>query len=75
VRSNGIAGGHDDTLITFAHEWCNSPAVGIQPSQFDLQGQGVWPQQLWTLRTVASKVYCPDRVVAPNSPVYHGLLP
>jgi hypothetical protein len=75
VRSNGVTGGQDDTLIAFGHEWSNSPPVGVQPSQFPLQGQGVLPGQLYTVRMAASHFYCPTRVVAPPGRIDTGLVP
>jgi hypothetical protein len=73
VHSNGV-GGQDDTLIAFAHEFCNN--VAWPPSVPALYGQGVWPQQLFIVRTSASRVYCPDKIVVPvvPPPVYHNLL-
>ncbi len=71
VHSNGV-GGQDDSLIAFAHEFCdtNGPYGTVLP----LYGQGVWPGQLYIVKVAASRAYCPDKIVAPLAPpnVYHG---
>jgi hypothetical protein len=71
VHSNGV-GGQDDTLVTFAHEFCGTN--GWLPSGPALYGQGVLPGQLYTIKIAASRVYCPDKIVVPPGPpnVYHG---
>ena len=71
VHSNGV-GGQDDTLIAYAHEFCTTS--GWLPSGPALYGQGVAPGQLYTIKVAASRVYCPDKIAAPNGPpnVYHG---
>jgi hypothetical protein len=71
VRSNGV-GGQDDTLIAYAHEFCNGP--GFTPSGPALLGQGVGPGQIYQVRVAASRVYCPDKIAVPVGPpnVYHG---
>ena len=71
VHSNGIAG-QDDTLITYAHEFCSGTGT---PSALTLLGQGVvGPGQMYVVQTAASRVYCPDKIaVPPRGPhVYHG---
>jgi Protein of unknown function (DUF732) len=68
VHSNGV-GGQDDTLITYAHEFCN--INGWLPSGPALYGQGVLPAQLYTIKVAASRVYCPDKIVPLPPNVYH----
>jgi hypothetical protein len=48
VHSNGV-GGQDDTLITYAHEFCT--INGWLPSGPALYGQGAWPGQLYIVQT------------------------
>jgi hypothetical protein len=71
VHSNGV-GGQDDSLIAFAHEFCdtNGPYGTVLP----LAGQGVWPGQRFIVKTAGSRMYCPDKIVVPvvPPPVYHG---
>jgi hypothetical protein len=73
VHSNGV-GGQDDTLIAYAHDFCNN--AGFLPTGGALIGQGVGPGQFYAVRVAASRVYCPDKIVAPiiPPPVYHNLL-
>jgi hypothetical protein len=72
VHLNGV-GGQDDSLIAFAHEFCdtNGPYNTVLP----LYGQGVWPGQIYTLKVAASRVYCPNKIAVPVSPpqVFTGL--
>jgi hypothetical protein len=72
VHSNGV-GGQDDSLIAFAHEFCdtNGPYGTVLP----LAGQGVLPTQIYTVRVAASRVYCPDKIAVPVAPpqVFTGL--
>jgi hypothetical protein len=71
VHSNGI-GGQDDTLIAFAHEFCDSaPWMASGPA---LMGQGVGPGQIYQVKVAASRVYCPNKIAIPAGPpnVYHG---
>jgi hypothetical protein len=63
VRSNGV-GGQDDTLITYAHEFCTS-TTGVLPSRPVLYGQGVQPEQFYTIKEAASRAYCPDKIAMP----------
>jgi hypothetical protein len=65
VHSNGV-GGQDDSLIAFAHEFCDSN--GPYGTVFPLYGQGVWPGQLFIVKTAASRAYCPDKIVVPVVP-------
>ncbi len=71
VHSNGV-GGEDDTLIAHALEFCGGGPV--LPSEPALLGQGVMPGQLYQVKVVASRVYCPDKIAVPAQPpnVYHG---
>ena len=71
VHSNGV-GGQDDTLVAFAHQFCDSVYMS---SGWDLVGQGVSPGQIYVVKVAASRVYCPDKIAAPppGPPnVYHG---
>jgi Protein of unknown function (DUF732) len=65
VHSNGV-GGQDDSLIAFAHEFCDTN--GPYGIVFPLYGQGVWPGQLVIVKTAASRMYCPDKIVVPVVP-------
>ena len=71
VHSNGV-GGQDDSLIAFAHEFCDTN--GPYNTVFPLFGQGVFPGQLYTVKVAASRAYCPDKIAVPviPPPVYHG---
>jgi hypothetical protein len=71
VHSNGV-GGQDDSLIAFAHEFCDTN--GPYGTVFPLYGQGVWPGQLFIVKTAASRAYCADKIAVPviPPPVYHG---
>jgi hypothetical protein len=73
VHSNG-AGGQDDSLIAFAHEFCESN--GPYGTVFPLLGQGVGPGQIYPVKVAASRAYCPDKIAVPNipPPVFTGLL-
>ena len=65
VHSNGV-GGQDDSLIAFAHEFCDTN--GPYGTVFPLYGQGVWPGQLFIVKTAASRAYCPNKIVVPVTP-------
>jgi hypothetical protein len=71
VHSNGV-GGQDDSLIAFAHEFCDTN--GPYGTLFPLYGQGVWPGQVFIVKTAASRAYCPNKIVVPvvPPPVFHG---
>jgi hypothetical protein len=71
VHSNGV-GGQDDSLIAFAHEFCDTN--GPYNTVFPLFGQGVFPGQIYTVKVAASRAYCPDKIAVPviPPPVYHG---
>jgi hypothetical protein len=71
VHANGV-GGQDDTLIAYAHEFCNGP--GMTPSGPALLGQGVGPGGIYMVKVAASRIYCPDKIATPIGPpnVYHG---
>jgi hypothetical protein len=73
VHSNGV-GGQDDSLISFAHEFCNTN--GPYGTVFPLLGQGVLPGQIYTVKVAASRAYCPAKIAVPNipPPVFTGLL-
>jgi hypothetical protein len=75
VHANGIPG-QDESLIAYAHEFCNSngPYWDTAPA---LVGQGVQPPQFYTLRVAASRAYCPNMIAMPNNtpPVFTGLVP
>jgi hypothetical protein len=60
VHSHGV-GGQDDTLIAYAHEFCN-PAI-FYPSGYALAGQGVQLGQFNVIQTAAALAYCPNKVV------------
>lgn len=71
VHSNNIAA-QDDTLIAFAHEYCdNQQWMASGPA---LLGQGVGPAQIYQIKVAASRIYCPDKIPIPAGPpnVYHG---
>jgi hypothetical protein len=71
VHSNGV-GGQDDSLIAFAHEFCDTN--GPYGTLFPLYGQGVSPGQVFIVKTAASRAYCPNKIVVPvvPPPVFHG---
>jgi hypothetical protein len=73
VHSNGV-GGQDDSLIAFAHDFCdsNGPYYG---TVFPLYGQGVLPGQVFIVKTASSRMYCPNKIVVPVVPpqVFTGL--
>jgi hypothetical protein len=73
VHSNGV-GGQDDSLIAFAHEFCDTN--GPYGTVFPLLGQGVGPGQIYTVKVAASRAYCPDKIAVPNipPPVFTGPL-
>jgi hypothetical protein len=63
VHSNGV-GGQDDTLISYAHEWCTTGTVDAHLPSWDvLRGQGVpWSgaagyQAFLVIQTAASRAY------------------
>jgi len=65
VRANGIAGGQDDILIAYAHQFCNTggPYWDTAPA---LMGQGVWGTgQFYMIQVAASRAFCPDRIPVP----------
>ena len=61
-----------DSLIAFAHEFCdtNGPYGTVLP----VYGQGALPGQFCIVKVAASRVCCPDKIVAPPGPPndYHG---
>jgi hypothetical protein len=63
VHSIGIEG-HDDTLLTYAHQFCASTTV-VLPARRDLYGQGVRPDQFYAINEAASRVYCPQKIATP----------
>jgi hypothetical protein len=66
VRSNGVAQGEPQTLLDYAGEFCRSTGVtDVLPSRPILYDQGVIPVQLYIVRMLASRVYCPDKIVTP----------
>src|SRR5882757_4699560 len=56
-----LLGGQDDSLIAYAHEFCNTDGQNMWDTALPLAGQGVWPGQFYTLRVAASRAYCPDK--------------
>ncbi|KDF02189.1 hypothetical protein Y900_025465 [Mycolicibacterium aromaticivorans JS19b1 = JCM 16368] len=73
IHANNVPG-QDDSLIAFAHEYCDGNGTStILP----LIGQGVTPNQFYTVRVAASRVYCPMKIAQPNhpAPVFTGLVP
>jgi hypothetical protein len=75
VHSNGV-GGQGDSLIAYAHEFCNTDGENMWDTALPLAGQGVWPGQFYTVRVAASRVYCPDKIAVPviPAPVFTGLV-
>ena len=75
VHSNGV-GGQDDSLVAYAHEFCNTDGQNMWDTALPLAGQGVWPGQFYTLRVAPSRVYCPDKIAVPviPAPVFTGLV-
>jgi hypothetical protein len=64
MQKNGV-GGHNDTLLNYAREFCASTS-GVQlRSRPDLYAQGVLPVQLYIVRVAAAHVYCPEKVPTP----------
>ena len=60
VHSYGI-GGQDETLKSYGHEFCADP-TGVLPLRPVLYGQGVRPEQFYTIKEAASRAYCPDKI-------------
>jgi hypothetical protein len=65
----GVTAGQDDTLISYAHEWCDFdrsgppqwlPSAGALISQF---GGVITPATKHVITVAASRVYCPDKIV------------
>jgi hypothetical protein len=58
VHANGVPG-QDDSLIAFAHEFCdtNDPVLN---TVFPLYGQGVLPGQIYILKVAAQ--FCPPHL-------------
>ena len=73
MHSNSV-GGQDDSLIAFAHEFCDTNGPMFD-TVFPLYGQGVLPGQIYILKVAASRAYCPDKIAVPISPpqVFTGL--
>ena len=67
AHSNGV-GGQNDSLIAYAHEFCNTDGNNMWDTALPLAGQGVWPNQFYTLRVAASRAYCPDKIAVPVIP-------
>ena len=64
LHKRGVAG-HDDTLLKYAHQFCDS-TTGVQlPARPDLFGQGVRADQFYAINLAASHVYCPQRLATP----------
>ena len=63
VHNSGV-GGHDDTLLTYARQFCTSTTV-VLPARPDLYGQGVRPDQFYAIDVAASHVYCPQKIATP----------
>jgi Protein of unknown function (DUF732) len=63
VHSMGVRG-HDDTLLTYAHQFCNSTTV-VLPARPDLYAQGVRPEQFYAINEAASRVYCQNKIATP----------
>jgi Protein of unknown function (DUF732) len=64
VQKNGV-GGQTQTLLDYAHEFCDSTTSVQLRSRPDLYAQGVLPVQLYIVREAASRVYCPQKIVMP----------
>ncbi len=71
VRTNGVAG-QDDSLIAFAHEFCDTNYL-VLGTVYPLYGQGVFPGQIYTLKVAATRAYCPDKIASPPGQIYTGL--
>ena len=54
----------DYTLLTYAHQFCNSTTV-VLPARPDLYAQGVRPDQFYAINEAASRVYCQNRIATP----------
>jgi hypothetical protein len=63
VHSMGVEG-HDDTLLTYAQQFCNSTTVEL-PARPDLYRQGVRPDQFYAINEAASRVYCWQKIATP----------
>lgn len=52
--------GQDDSLIAYAHQYCDTgpPYFAAGP----LLLQGVRPEQIYVVKVAASRAYCPEKI-------------
>jgi hypothetical protein len=70
VHGNGI-GGQDGDLLAYAAAYCVGDEPGRKQAGMALIGEGVGtfnPGVFYALQTMASRVYCPNRIPIPSTP-------